>query len=145
MNSDFSIAVHCVAYLAQKQDQRVTSEDISQSVSIHPVRLRKILSVLRKENIITSKEGVKGGFSLNDEPHHITLDQIFKITSEETLVPKCPDSNENCLIGKHLSVVLLHVFQNAEEHFLNYLKSVTIQDIMNQITHSEKKFVEKHN
>jgi DNA-binding IscR family transcriptional regulator len=34
MNSDFSIAVHCVAYLAKKQNQRVTSEDISQSVSV---------------------------------------------------------------------------------------------------------------
>ncbi|MDQ0162019.1 RrF2 family transcriptional regulator [Bacillus alveayuensis] len=137
MNSDFSIAVHCVAYLAQKQNQRVTSEDISQSVSVHPVRLRKILSVLRKENIITSKEGAKGGFSLNDTPERITLDKIFKVTSEETLVPKCPDANENCLIGKHLSDILIRVFQNAEEHFLNYLKSVTIQDIIDEINQSE--------
>ncbi|WP_153127275.1 RrF2 family transcriptional regulator [Peribacillus tepidiphilus] len=137
MNSDFSIAVHCVAYLAKHQNQRVTSEDIAQSVSVHPVRLRKILSILRKENIIASKEGAKGGFSLNDQPECITLDKIFKITSQETLVPKCPDSNENCVIGKHLSDILIHIFQNAEEHFLNYLKGVTIQDIMDQINYAD--------
>lgn len=136
MNSDFSIAVHCVAYLAKKQNQRVTSEDIAQSVSVHPARLRKILSILRKENIITSKEGAKGGFTLNDLPEHITLDKIFKITSEETLVPKCPDSNENCPIGRNLSNILIRVFHNAEEHFLNYLKGVTIKDIVDEINNS---------
>jgi Rrf2 family protein len=114
----------------------VTSEDIAQSVSVHPVRLRKILSILRKENIITSKEGAKGGFSLNDQPEHIMLDKILKITSEETLVPKCPDSNENCPIGKHLSNILIRIFNNAEEHFLNYLKGVTIKDIIDEISYS---------
>ncbi|MEK4383444.1 Rrf2 family transcriptional regulator [Aeribacillus sp. FSL K6-2848] len=139
MNSDFSIAVHCVAYLAEKQNQRVTSEDISQSVSVHPVRLRKILSILRKENIIASKEGAKGGFSLNAQPEQITLDKIFRITSEETLVPKCPDSNDNCIIGKHLSDILIRIFHNAEEHFLNYLKGVTVQDIINEIHNNSSK------
>ncbi|KYD19475.1 RrF2 family transcriptional regulator [Caldibacillus debilis] len=137
MNSDFSVAVHCVAFLAEKRNQRVTSEDIAQSVSVHPARLRKILSILRKENLIASKEGAKGGFTLSDPPERITLDKIFKITSKETLVPKCPDSNENCPIGRNLSNILIRVCHNAEQHFLNYLKGVTIQDIIDEINRSE--------
>jgi Rrf2 family protein len=133
LNSDFSIAVHCVAYLATRSEQRVTSEDIAQSVTVHPVRLRKILSLLRKEGIIFSKEGAKGGFSLKEKPENITLDKIFMITSEGTLLPKCPEGNENCIVGKNLSSILLNIFEDAEEHLMNYLKRITIQDIMNEI------------
>jgi Rrf2 family protein len=133
MNSDFSIAVHCVAYLATRSDKRVTSEDIAQSVTVHPVRLRKILSLLRKEDIIFSKEGAKGGFSLKERPEKITLDKIFLITSEGILIPKCPEANQNCLVGKNLSSVLLNIFEDAEEHLMNYLKGITILDIIKEI------------
>jgi Rrf2 family protein len=133
MNSDFSIAVHCVAYLATKSDQRVTSEDIANSVTVHPVRLRKILSLLKKEGFIESKEGAKGGFTLKQKPEEITLDKIFALTSEGTLVPKCPEGNENCIIGKNLSSVLLKIFEGAEEHFLKYLEGITLQDVITEI------------
>lgn len=133
MNSDFSIAVHCVTYLATKPEQIVTSEDIAQSVTIHPVRLRKILSLLRKEGIISSKEGAKGGFSLKEKPENITLDKIFMLTSEGTLLPKCPEANENCVIGKNLSSILINIFEDAEKYLMDYLKRITIQDIIKEI------------
>ncbi|MEJ9212783.1 Rrf2 family transcriptional regulator [Bacillus smithii] len=133
MNSDFSIAVHCVTYLATRSEQIVTSEDIAHSVTVHPARLRKILSLLRKEGIILSKEGAKGGFSLKEKAENITLDKIFMLTSEGTLVPKCPESNENCIVGKNLSSILINIFDDAEKHLMNYLKGITIQDIIKEI------------
>ncbi|MGG1481704.1 Rrf2 family transcriptional regulator [Bacillus smithii] len=133
MNSDFSIAVHCVTYLATRSEQIVTSEDIAHSVTVHPARLRKILSLLRKEGIILSKEGAKGGFSLKEKAENITLDKIFMLTSEGALVPKCPEANENCIVGKNLSSILINIFDDAEKHLMNYLKGITIQDIINKI------------
>ncbi|MFC3884168.1 RrF2 family transcriptional regulator [Bacillus songklensis] len=133
MNSDFSIAVHCIAFLATKPDQRATSEEIAHSVTIHPARLRKILSLLRKEGLLSSKEGIGGGFLLKEEPGNITLDKIFFLTSEGVLKPKCPEANENCMVGKNLSVVLYHIFDGAEAYLMNYLKTISILDIINEI------------
>jgi DNA-binding IscR family transcriptional regulator len=105
----------------------VTSEDIAQSVTVHPVRLRKILSLL------SFKRGSKRRLFLKEKPENITLDKIFMITSEDTLIPKCPEANENCIVGKNLSSILLNIFEDAEEHLMNYLKGITILDIIKQI------------
>lgn len=64
MNSEFTIAVHCLVFLSMKAECMANSEDLSQSVGTHPARVRKVLSVLRKHGYLTTKEGAHGGISL---------------------------------------------------------------------------------
>jgi DNA-binding IscR family transcriptional regulator len=62
MNSDFTLAIHSLSYLALQSDRmstasqlRVNCEAISESAGVHPVRIRKVLSLLKKHGIIKSK------------------------------------------------------------------------------------------
>jgi Rrf2 family protein len=133
MNSDFTLAIHSLTYLALQLDRMSTSEAISESAGVHPVRIRKVLSMLKKNGFITSKEGIGGGFIFALDLDEVNLWDLYKITSEGALQPKCPDSNEQCIVGANMHKVLFSIFVGAENHLGEYLKHYTLKDIVNLV------------
>jgi Rrf2 family protein len=134
MNSDFTLAIHSLTFLALQPDRMSTSDAISESACVHPVRIRKVLSLLKKHGMIQSKEGTGGGFLFTKEPSEVNLRDIYKITSEGALQPKCPESNEKCIVGANMQKVLCNIFFDAEEHLGEYLKDYTIKEVVDLIT-----------
>jgi Rrf2 family protein len=133
MNSDFTLAIHSLTFLALQPDRMSTSDAISESAGVHPVRIRKVLSLLKKHGIIRSKEGTGGGFLFAKELSDVNLQDIYKITSEGALQPKCPESNEKCIVGANMQKVLFTIFLDAEEHLGEYLKDYTIKEVVDLI------------
>ena len=133
MNSDFSLAIHSLTFLALQTDRMSTSEAISESAGVHPVRIRKVLSLLKKHGFIKSKEGTGGGFIFTLDLSEVSLWDIYKITSEGALQPKCPESNEKCIVGANMQGVLCSIFVGAEEHMGEYLKDYTIKEVVDQV------------
>lgn len=133
MNSNFTLAIHSLTYLALQLDHMSTSEAISESACVHPVRIRKVLSLLKKHGFISSKEGIGGGFIFSKDASEVSLWDIYKITSDGALQPKCPDSNEKCVVGANMQHVLFSIFIGAEKHLGEYLKNYTIKDIVDLV------------
>ncbi len=133
MNSDFTLAIHSLTYLALKSDRMSTSDAISESACVHPVRIRKVLGLLKRHGFIHTKEGIGGGFIFPLELSEVNLWDIYKITSEGALQPKCPVSNEGCVVGANMQTVLFSIFLGAEEHLGEYLKNYTLKDIVQLI------------
>lgn len=137
MNSNFTLAIHSLTYLALQPGRMSTSDAISESASVHPVRIRKVLSLLKKHGFIKSKEGTGGGFIFVLDLSEINLWNIYKITSEGALQPKCPKPNESCVVGANMQTVLFNVFLGAEEHLGEYLMHYTIKDIVDLINNED--------
>ncbi|PRX27431.1 BadM/Rrf2 family transcriptional regulator [Orenia metallireducens] len=129
MNSDFALAVHSLVLLIYSPERMETSKSMAESMKVHPVRVRKILSLLRKNGYIESKEGAKGGFILKISADKISLKDIYRLTSKNTLKPKCHSCN--CEIGANIEDVLDVIFYKAEERVGEFLEEYTIQDIFN--------------
>ena len=137
MNSDFTLAIHSLTYLALQPDRMSTSDGISESAGVHPVRIRKVLSLLKKHGFIKSKEGTGGGFIFAIDLSEVNLWDIYKLTSEGALQPKCPDSNERCVVGANMQRVLFAIFLGAEEHLGEYLKDYSLKEIIDLINKEE--------
>ena len=137
MNSDFTLAIHSLTYLALQPDRMSTSDAISESAGVHPVRIRKVLSLLKKHGFIKSKEGTGGGFIFTLDLSEVTLWDIYMITSEGALQPKCPDSNEKCIVGANMKRVLFTIFLGAEEHLGEYLKNYTIKEVVDLVNQEQ--------
>ncbi|WP_110928125.1 RrF2 family transcriptional regulator [Bacillus massiliglaciei] len=137
MNSDFTLAIHSLTYLALQPDRMSTSDGISESAGVHPVRIRKVLSLLKKHGFIKSKEGTGGGFIFTLELSEVNLWDIYMITSEGALQPKCPDSNEKCIVGANMKRVLFTIFLGAEEHLGEYLKNYTIKEVVDLVNQEQ--------
>ncbi|HZG71481.1 MAG TPA: Rrf2 family transcriptional regulator [Chondromyces sp.] len=133
MNSNFTLAIHSLTFLALQPDRMSSSDAIAESACVHPVRIRKVLSMLKKHGFIQSKEGTGGGFIFALNPSEVTLWDVYKITSEGSLQPKCPQSNNECIVGANMHKVLFAVFLGAEEHLGEFLKKYTIKEVINFI------------
>lgn len=137
MNSDFTLAIHSLTFLALQPDRMSTSDAISESAGVHPVRIRKVLSLLKKHGFIKSKEGTGGGFIFALDLSKVNLWDIYQITSEGALQPKCPESNEQCIVGANMHKVLFTIFLGAEEHLGKYLKDYTIKEVVDLVNQKQ--------
>lgn len=87
MNSDFTIAVHSLVYLAYLPDHMASSESIAENVCTNSARIRKMMSCLRNNGFVKTKEGVGGGYILDCNPQEISLADIYIAVSHGTLKP----------------------------------------------------------
>ncbi|MBB6452605.1 Rrf2 family protein [Salirhabdus euzebyi] len=129
MTSDFTLAVHSLTLLSLLPDRMSTSDAIAESACVHPVRIRRVLSLLRNNGLIQTKEGTGGGFIFTADPKEVTLRAIFKITSEGAIQPKCPNQNDQCVVGSNMKNVLFSIFSDAENHLGQFLHQYTIEDV----------------
>lgn len=134
MNSKFYVATHCLLLLACDPASVLTSGRIASQLSIHPVRVRKALGLLKKSGYISSREGLNGGFTLAKDPAKITLDKIYSLTEPNILKIRCkaPDSS-SCPVDSNIGEVLTSVFSRAENSMLMQLKGYTLKSVMNDI------------
>lgn len=72
-------AILAAGYIAQNQKQGIIlSQEISKKYNIPLEYLLKILQQLVKANLLRSKRGPRGGFSLAKPPKKITLLQVIE-------------------------------------------------------------------
>ncbi len=72
-------ALLAVGYIAQRTDKKIIlSQDISEKYNMPLEYLLKILQQLVRANVLRSKRGPRGGFSLAKPPHRITILEIVE-------------------------------------------------------------------
>ncbi|WP_028403321.1 RrF2 family transcriptional regulator [Ectobacillus panaciterrae] len=134
MNSEFTIAVHSLVFLAYLPDHMASSELIAKNVSTNPARIRKIMSRLRKNGFVKTKEGNGGGYILNCNPQETTLAQIYRTVSCGIKPNWCTgDPEEACLISSNTQAVMDQIFNEAEDYLETYLEKITIYSVLEKI------------
>jgi len=136
-----SVAIHCLIFISEYGDtQKVTSDLLSLSAGINPVTIRKIISSLKKEGIISVKFGT-GGTTLICPPNEITLYRICKAIEPDfasKLIGLHPLPSPLCPIGKNIHNVLNCSYQKISNDLCESLKNITFEDILSdyhQIQH----------
>jgi len=79
MSRSTGYALLAVGYIAKNQDKKIIlSQDISNKYDIPLEYLLKILQQLVRANVLRSKRGPRGGFSLAKSPNKITMLQVIE-------------------------------------------------------------------
>lgn len=133
MKSDFTLAVLCLVLLTDVPSRMATSDFLADKANVHPVRIRRILSTLRNNGYIESKEGQGGGFFLTCDPGQVSLDEIYQLTVMGTLKPKCPECSDECYIAANIETVLDDIFNEAEQRVTAFLRQYTLSEILDRI------------
>lgn len=130
MNSDFYIAVHALVYLKHVHD-RVSSDELAENMCTNPVRVRKVMSSLKKAHLVLTREGVAGGYEITDD-HDITLCEILDALHIELFRFVWPhDMNPNCLIASGMGDIMQGMYQDMEKQCRSYLSTIHIDDLVN--------------
>lgn len=135
MNSEFTIAVHSLVYLAYLPERMASSEMIAENVGTHSARVRKVMSGLRRSGYVDTREGSGGGYRLTIDPSSVTLADIYRVMAQGSLIPSwCSGNPEmDCVVGSNMNQVMFGIFCTAEKQLENHFNAITIQDVLRQI------------
>jgi Rrf2 family protein len=139
MNSDFCVAVHALVYLNRKAEV-VSSEELAKNICTHPARVRKVLSKLKRAGLVTTKEGIEGGYRFVGNPESITLDEVSKALDVRFVESSwhSGDSDMDCLIASGIAKIMDGIYEDLDKLCKDHLKTVTIQTIDDEIFHKNK-------
>ena len=83
INTKLSVALHCLIFIAVKQEQiKITSDILSETTGCNAVLIRRLLNSMQKAGIITTARGV-GGTHLIKAPSDLTLYDVYEAIEPE--------------------------------------------------------------
>ncbi len=124
-------------YIAKysKRDTRISLISISSSLDISKIYLEQAFVLLKKENLVTSTKGPKGGYSLSKEASKITVYDILNAL-DYTIFEK----TEPTIAGKEKSIEkVMHkvIFNKIDTTLVDTLSNITLQDVLEKLEEDE--------
>lgn len=135
INTKLSVALHCLIFIAVKQEQiKITSDILSETTGCNAVLIRRLLNSMQKAGIITTARGV-GGTHLIKAPSDLTLYDVYEaIEPEEArhFIGIHPKPSEHCSVGKNIKNVLSSAYDEIEAAAFDAMKKITLQQLIDR-------------
>ena len=128
-STKLSVSIHIMSVIALTNAQPVTSEYIASSINTNPALVRRLMSRLRKAQLIetSTKIGVTG---LAKKAEDITLLDIFLAVEENLdLFGIHSNTNHNCPVGVKIESALKRLYSNIQSAAENEMSAITLADI----------------
>lgn len=143
INIKCSSAVHILLMIELLKDKhKLTSEFLAASLGNNPVEVRKLLSNLKKAEIIKVARG-PGGASLLKEPKNITLLEICNAVdpkSLENLIGIHSHPSQECPFGKNITNLLAGSYTEISKTVRDKMNSITLEQLSKQLKEMEPNF-----
>lgn len=124
--SDFSLRV--LIYLAVKEDNKCTINEVSEKYGISKNHLRKVVHNLSKISYIKSIRGRSGGLVLALPPSEIIIGDVVRLTEDDFRIAECFNQKTSCCVIQK-ECTLKKVLNEALDSFLDILDKYTLEDI----------------
>tara|TARA_Y100000768_G_C23411506_1_gene421924 strand:- start:28 stop:453 length:426 start_codon:yes stop_codon:yes gene_type:complete len=111
--------------------QPVSLRDISLRQSISLDYLEQIFSKLKKNNIVKSIRGTRGGYILNKNPNDIKLTNIFQAVDEKIKTVQCKKDSKRSCNGKANKCITHDLWDELENHINTFFEKKSLHDLIN--------------
>ena len=134
-SNKLSTAVKAICYLTESYPQPKNSTELSSYTGINASKLRKILSMLVKNNIVESAYGMSGGFVLKKDPSTLHLQEVYCAIEDRKAfyLDVKKDSAKQNKDQKRLNEYFLNLFSDIQIDIENQMKEITINSIIKKI------------
>ena len=134
-NSQFAVAVHVLALIANYGDDNVKSDCIAESVNTNAVVIRRLLCNLQQSDLVVSQTGANGGTRLARQPENINLLEIYQavLPDNEVFALHRQTPNQNCIIGKNIQTVLEKLQKEIDEAVDEKLVRYSLADVIKAV------------
>lgn len=140
-STKLSTAVKAICFLSSNYPLPKSSPEIAKYIGINPSKLRKILSMLVKNDLVVSKQGIDGGFTLKKDSSKLHLQEIYCAVEDRKafhLDVRKEDVKKSSLSGK-LNTYFLDLFADIQVDIEEKMKTITIDSIIGKINNKNKK------
>ena len=135
LSSKGRYAVMALADLAKfDPNEPVSLRDISLRQGISLDYLEQLFLRLKKNNIVNSVRGIKGGYVLSKEASNIKISDILFAVDEKVKTIGCEkNSNKGCN-GKTVKCITHDLWDELEDYINNFFEKKSLRDLLNQPT-----------
>ncbi len=135
LSSKGRYAVMALADLAKfDPNEPVSLRDISLRQGISLDYLEQLFLKLKKNNIVTSIRGIKGGYILSKEASHIKISDIFFAVDEKVKTIGCEKHSKKGCNGKTAKCITHDLWDELEDYINNFFEKKSLRDLINQST-----------
>ncbi len=130
MTGEFAIAVHAIVYL-NRHPGMFNSVTLAQNVCTNPARIRKVMSKLKRAELIEAKEGAVGGYRFLRDPRHTSLLAIFEAVGQPMVGVswRSGDPDMDCMVASGMAGVMDAIYREMDACCRKRLAEITIYDV----------------
>ena len=133
LSSKGRYAVMALADLAKfDPNEPVSLRDISLRQGISLDYLEQLFLKLKKNNIVISVRGKKGGYVLSKKATDIKISDIFFAVQEKVQTMGCEKESKKGCNGKNVKCITHNLWDELEEYINNFFKNKSLEDLVNQ-------------
>ncbi len=122
LSKKIEYGIFALQYLAENNDKLITAKEIAEQLDISFEFLSKTLQALKKNDLVNTIQGMKGGYALADSPDNISLMQIIQALEHHPDIVECFNS-ETCQREEFCSIRSpMHVIQHKINDIFNEMK-----------------------
>ena len=135
LSSKGRYAVMALADLAKfDPNEPVSLRDISLRQGISLDYLEQLFLKLKKNNIVNSVRGIKGGYILSKEASNIKISDIFFAVDEKVKTIGCEKHSKKGCNGKTAKCITHDLWDELEDYINNFFEKKSLRDLLNQST-----------
>ena len=126
-DTKFSAATHLLILLTLG-DAPPSSTLMAQSVGVNASQVRRLLGLLKRDGIVTSRQGAEG-YELAKLPEDVTLLDVYEAVYEHRGVSAMAihrNPSDKCQVGRHIAPVLGEMFGALDARLAEELASITL-------------------
>ena len=131
LSSKGRYAVMALADMAKfDKIEPISLRDISLRQNISLVYLEQLFLKLKKEKIVISVRGNKGGYFLNKKPSEIKISDIFFAVEEKVKTIGCEKHSEQGCNGKSSKCITHNLWDELEEYINVFFRNKSLEDLL---------------
>ena len=108
----------------------VSLRDISLRQGISLDYLEQIFSKLKKNHIVKSIRGNRGGYVLSKNPNDIKLTNIFHAVNEKVKTVQCKKDSKKGCNGKATKCITHDLWDELENHINSFFEKKSLEDLI---------------
>ena len=133
LSSKGRYAVMALADLSKfDPNEPISLRDISLRQGISLVYLEQLFLKLKRNKIINSVRGKKGGYTLNRKASEIKLSEIFLAVEEDVKTMGCQKHSKKGCNGKSTKCITHNLWDELEDYINNFFDKKKLSDLINQ-------------
>ncbi|MGH9615859.1 MAG: RrF2 family transcriptional regulator [Acidobacteriaceae bacterium] len=126
-NLRFSTGIEALALMAMEPEKFRTSNALATALATNPVVIRRLLSTLRRAELVASVKGPSGGFLLAKSPKQITLRDIYRALDAGDLLHQTVNDPAEM---RDLRKTMRSAFRKAQKCMEEELDSTTLNQLL---------------
>jgi Rrf2 family transcriptional regulator, iron-sulfur cluster assembly transcription factor len=126
-------AVMAMADLASNTHfQPISLTEIAQRQNISLAYLEQIFIKLKKNNLVKSSRGAKGGYILDKSASDIKLSNIIFAVDEEIKMLNCKKHSKKSCNNKSVKCITHNLWADLDRHINSFFEKVKLEDLVDK-------------